>query len=172
MEYQGWEIPACYSGLREEYQAESVAALLESLRQHTPDAVRPVLTTLIRDRDHAAANRLTALALLAQAAARLKAARTWEFLAALVRQANETEPSWGVDLMFEVQYSYPNGSASLFFPEEPLGLDDTFAAAARLDFGHALMEARPLQDELTRALVMVEVARVALVMGGRDGKAR
>src|SRR5262249_40002882 len=81
--------------LREEYQAEAVAALLESLRQHPPDAVRPVLTALVRDRDHTVANRLTALALLvagldeASAGPLLKMATTLEngpVLAEVLRQ--------------------------------------------------------------------------------------
>lgn len=109
--------------------------------------------------------RLTALTLVAQAATRVKAARTWEVLAALVRQANETEAPSEVNLHFEGGY-YQDGGPTFSLPEEALNLEEPFAAAARLDFGRTLAEVRSLGDRLTRALVTVSVARAALEKGG------
>lgn len=50
------------SWLREEREAEPVAALLQALRDHPTAA--PLLTTVVQDRRHAPPNRLTALAML------------------------------------------------------------------------------------------------------------
>jgi hypothetical protein len=113
--------------------------------------------------------RLTALALVAQSAARINSARTWDVLAALARGANESEDPLAVNLWFEVSYSYPNGGDMLTIPEESLDLEDIFATAARLDFGRTLAGVRTLQDEVTRASATVAAARAAL---GQSGDAR
>src|SRR5262249_51027987 len=50
--------------LREDREAERVAAILAALADHRPEQTREPLTAIIADKDHQAANRLAALRLL------------------------------------------------------------------------------------------------------------
>ena len=51
--------------LADERDAERVAAILESLKEHRAELVREMLVRIVREEDHAAANRLSALAQVA-----------------------------------------------------------------------------------------------------------
>jgi hypothetical protein len=118
------------------------------------------------------ARSLTALAFVAQAAARVNAARTWDVLPALVARANETEDLSNVRLQFEVNYpSYAeaDGGPVSSVPDDALSLEDAFEAAARTNFRRALKDARTFEDGPTRASVTIAVARVALEKGGKVG---
>jgi hypothetical protein len=115
---------------------------------------------------------LTALALVAQSAARVNSARAWDILATFVGLANQSEDLPGVELQFEVGYTRPDDAPFSYVPADPLSFVDVFADAARRNFGRTLKEARALKDEVSRAMITVAVARAALEKGGGDNKAR
>jgi hypothetical protein len=105
---------------------------------------------------------LTALALVAQSAARVNSARTWDILATFVSLANQSEDLPGVELQFEVGYTQPDDAPFSYVPADSLSFIDVFADAARWNFGRTLREARSLKDGVMRALITVAVARAAL----------
>ncbi|HYH84838.1 MAG TPA: hypothetical protein VEX60_05100 [Pyrinomonadaceae bacterium] len=122
--------------------------------------------------------RVTALALVALSAMRADAARAWEILRALVREADETDDLPFEALTFSFTLSATNTSSETFLnapgvqlsfsvPDRPVSLSDLFASAARLDSSRAMAEARSLKDEITRAGAMLAAARATLEKSSR-----
>jgi hypothetical protein len=106
--------------------------------------------------------RVTALALVTLSAARIGDARVWELLPALIAAADETDdlPFGALNLEFTV--GRENGRLSFFALDEPFGLPEVYAAAARLDAVKTLTEARGLKDEELRAAALLAAGRAVL----------
>jgi hypothetical protein len=112
--------------------------------------------------------RYAAFAALTVAAARIRAAQTWELLSASVREANGVgEYSELLSTPTVPIHTRPGATeASLALVGRPASPEEVFAEASRLDFARALAESRTLKDAAVRASAQIAVARARLERGG------
>jgi hypothetical protein len=106
--------------------------------------------------------RVTALALVALAAARGGDARVWELLPALTSAADETDDLPFGALNLELILGKESGRLSFFALDVPVALPEVFAAAARLDALKTLTAARGFKDEELRAAALLAAGRTVL----------
>jgi hypothetical protein len=109
--------------------------------------------------------RIAAYIVVTDAAARVDAARAWDFMAELVRAANSTADYMGDETALATSVDITEGSElqeELSIDSASFRLDRIFATMARLDFDKTLTQAQALTGEIPRAYARIAAARAAL----------
>jgi putative membrane-bound dehydrogenase-like protein len=148
--------------LREEREADCVAAILEALRDHSPERVRRALAEVIAGRDHAMTNRLAALARFAGGLDALSAFQLLDLAGAL-----EDGPVLGETLRQLGKHPQPSGSTLLLAKSdspEPIVRASAIEALAELGVTAA-------NDSVRRHLEDTD-ARVRLAAASAVGRLR
>ncbi|MBD0373162.1 MAG: hypothetical protein ICV60_20140 [Pyrinomonadaceae bacterium] len=144
------------------------AALIAARSKDGRDAVDALLTeaqSYAERADRDSRQRVSAYAVITEAAAQAKSSRVWDFMTELVRAANSTPDYMGDETSLATSANALEGSElseELSIASDSFRLDTIFATMARIDFDKTLTQAQALTGAIPRAYARVASARAEL----------